>query len=411
MALREIDLVQVRRSGEHFKKTLREIFEHIPRTAHSIAGLARWTGVNKSTCQRLVQALTKSVDGIDVIITLPGPGGLNQINSKFKKLINDQESLSNFAQMVGEYENLIFDYATSQSELKRILLQSQAQGAGTKDSYTRKLRKVAYETNREISGETVDLYVAIHVLRVNKDDDSYLDELVVANRVGVELSRNARPFVQAFSGNQKAITVTKPVSVNSTNIHEKVTNESGEYLLEDFSTMDIESCFSGVGSLKNSLIYNHTLAPVDSKKFDISVVFLDYKTQRNPIQHEHKIFCQSLMQRSPAKRIFMLSLIEKELDRASTIQSGCYPSSIKAHEIGHNPEDLWSERFSDSAEIKLFKPTEEGIGTKSNIPHIDALMSQVFEILGDDPARYIGYHLDLDYPLWLTSQRIYYDFS
>lgn len=411
MALREVDLVQVRRSGEHFKETLRELFEYIPRAAHSIAGLARWTGVNKSTCQRLVQALTKSSDGIDVVITLPGPSGLAQLNTKFKKLLNNADCLSHFAQMISEYENLIFDYATSQSDLKRVLLQSQANGSVSKESYTKKLRKVAYETNREICGETVDLYLAIHVSRVNKEDSSFLDELVVANRVGIELSRNARPFVQAFGGNQKVLQVAEPIPVNSANIATKMSDKSAAYLLEDFSTPGVEKSFSGIGKLNNSLIYNHTLAPIECNKFDMTTMFLDYKTQPNPIGDAHKNICQSLMQRSPARRVFMLSLVENGLDKASTIQTGCFPSSMKAQEIGHNPEELWCEKFPDSPEVKLFKPEKERIGAKAGIAHLDDLLSQTFAMIGDDPAAYHGYYLDVEYPLWLTTHRFYLDFS
>ena len=411
MALKKVDLVQVRRSGEHFKKVIREIFEHIPGSAQSIAGLARWTGVNKSTCQRLVQALTKSRDGLDVVITLPGPSGLKQLSKKFRTLINSQDCLDDFSQMAVEYENIIFRYASSQSELKRILLASQEAGSVTRDSYTRKLRKLAYETNREITGESVELYLAIHVSRVSKSDSSYLDELVVANRQGVELSPNARPFVQAFSGNQRSLTVAKPLLVNHGNLKQQVSSQSHAYLLEDFSTRNIVDCFSGSGPLQNNLIYNHSLLPEDKNKFDISIIFIDFKTQPNPLLNNHKTICQSLMQRSPAKRIFMLSLIENELDKASKIQAGCYPSGMKAQEVGHNPEELWSERFMDLPEVKLFPLEEEQMNSRTGISNLQPMLKQTFAMIDDDLDNYTAYSLDVDYPLWLATHRFYFDFS
>ncbi len=215
MVLKEVDLVQVRRSGEHFKKILRETFDNIPRSAHSIAGMSRWTGINKSSCQRLVQALTKSSSGVDVIITLPGPSGLKQFSSKFKRLIKNKECLENFQQLIEEYQNLIFEYATSQAELKKLLLKSQLTGVANKDAYQKKQRKEAYTTNREITGESIDLYIGFHVVRVNKEDANYIDEIAIAYRKGVELAKNARPYVQAFGGNQNVITVSKPISVSN----------------------------------------------------------------------------------------------------------------------------------------------------------------------------------------------------
>ncbi|WP_444997774.1 hypothetical protein [Aliikangiella sp. IMCC44359] len=411
MVLKEVDLVQVRRSGEHFKKILRQIFEHIPRSAHSIAGLARWTGINKSTCQRLVQALTKSKDGIDVIVTLPGTNGLNQFYAKFKSLLKNKECLDNFQSLINEYQNLIFDYATSQSELKRKLLFSKAQNSASGDTYTKKLRKVAFETNKEICGEEVDLYLGIHVTRVNKRSKNYLDEIIIANRVGVQFTKNARPFVQAFGGNHKPIQIDKPKLFSKDNLPKNKIIENSSFLFTDFSSAGVEKCFAGVGGLGFDLIYNHTLEPINSEKFDITLANLDLKTQLNPMKKGHKVICQSISQRSPAKRLVLLSMIEKDFAKLSSIQAGCYPISIKALEMVHTPDDLWSERFSDSPEIMLFKPEEEKLSAKSGVAHIDELLAQTFMLLNDDPSNYVGFYLDVDYPLWHTAHRFYYEFT
>jgi hypothetical protein len=411
MALREVDLTLVRRSGEHFKKILKETFEHIPRSAQSIAGMARWTGINKSSCQRLVQAVTKTTGGLDVIITLPGPSALEQFNSKFKKLIDDQDCIENFQQLISEYQNLIFEFATSQSELKKLLIHSQAQGSANKDAYLKKQRKQAYQTNREITGESVDLYIGLHFIRTNSEDPNYIDEIVVANRVGVELAKNARPFVQAFGGNQNEVRVDKPFLLTEDNISADYFGKEKDFLMADFSTPGIERCFAGIGSLGNNLIYNHSLPPIDGKKFDITIAYGEVKAQRNPSNSEHKILCQSLMQRSPAKRIILLTLIEKQLDKDCHLNAGCYPSSMKAQEAANNPEELWSDRILDAPEVKLFNPEIEKMSVKCGLNHFDELIEHSAALIGDDLNRYVGYYLDVDYPLWLTSQRFYFDFS
>ncbi|MET1256883.1 hypothetical protein [Aliikangiella maris] len=412
MVLNEVDLRQVRRIGDHFKKILREVFEHIPRSAHSIAGMSRWTGINKSTCQRLVQALTKTQDGIDVIVTLPGTSGLNQFYNRFKSLLKDEACLEDFHQLITEYQNLIFNYASSQSELKRRLLFSRAHSTTSKDTYTEKLRKNAFELNKEISGEEVDLYLGINISRVNKRSPTYLDEIIVANRIGVQLTKHARPFVQPFSGSFREMELKDPQLFSEKDAANVKASQSGSFIFSDFSTPQIEKCFTGVGGLRNNfLIFNHTLEPVNCNKFDITITNLDIKSQSNPMRKGHKVICQNIMQRSPARRLVLLSLIERELDKYRSIQAGCYPISLKAMEIGHSPEDLWSERFADTPEIKLFNPTEELLSSKSGISHIDDLLAQTFLLIGDDPNNYVGYYLDVEYPLWQTSHRFYYEFN
>ena len=411
MALTDTELAQIRRSGEHFKLVLRDVLEFFPRSARSIAGLARWSGVNKSTCQRLVQAITKTSNGIDVIMILPGISGLKQFEQAVRKLSVNDECLQKLNELVEQYQDLILEFASSQSELKRLLVKFQAKGSASLDSYQKKLKKTAFETNRELSGESVDLYLGIHFFRFNPEDDSFLDEFILANRLGVELAKSARPFVQAFGANFNKVHINHPKNLSSKDLDQSVSNQSGEFLLTDFSTQGIEKSYAGFGSFDNSLVYNPSREPINNRPFDITLAHLDVKTQPNPLTHEHKTIVQGLMDRSPAKRLILMTFIHKKLDRASNIQAGCYPSSVKAHEQDHLQEDFWSERFSDAPEIKLIKPQDGNLNTKLQLDHVDQLVEQSFSFLKEDSSNYVGYFIDVEYPLWLTSHRFYLGFT
>ncbi len=410
MALKEAEVAQIRRAGEHFKKVLRDTFELFPRSARSIAGLARWTQVNKSTCQRLVQAYTKSSDGLDVIVTLPGVTGLRQLQESLTDSMDNSEKLKPFFGMITEYEDLIFEFASSQSELKRYLQKFQRRNSKSYPSHNRKLKKEAYEINREISGESVDVYIGVHYFRVNQQDPAFIDELVVSQKLGVELTNFARPFVQNFGGNLSVIDIHDPTVINHHNLKAFNQKQSGEYFLEEFSTPGIEKCYAGLGNLKDSLVYNHTMEGGGFSQFDIALAHFDYQTQPNPLTHEPKTICQSLLQRSPAKRLLLFALVDKRLDKASDIQSGCYPTSVRVHEKDHRPEDLWSERFIDSPEIKLFQPGDADLAVKTKLDKIDPLIEMGFNLLDESPDDYTGYFIEAEYPLWLTSHRFYFKF-
>lgn len=411
MALNESEVAQIRRAGEHFKKVLRDTFAELPRSAVSIAGLAKWTGVNKSTCQRFVQALTKSHDGIDVIVTLPGVNGLRKLAERLEQLLESPERLQGLNQLVAQYQELILEYASSQSELKRLLHQSQLQSTQSLGAYNRIQRKNAFETNKELTGESVDVYLGIHYVRLNPENKNYIDELIIANKQGVELSKAARPFVQNFGGNLGETQLSDPVLLDAETIGKFSRVANGEYLFKEFSTPDIERCYAGVGNLKNSLIFDHTQQPVDCRKFDITLAHMDVKTQPEPVHNDYKILCQSLVQRSPAKRLILISFLERQLAKASSVQAGCYPSSMKIHERGHQPEDLWSERFSESPEIKLFNPEQASLSQSLQLPYLDALTSFGCNLLNQSPEEFVGYYIDIEYPMWLTSHRFYFEFG
>ena len=158
-------------------------------------------------------------------------------------------------------------------------------------------------------------------------------------------------------------------------------------------------------------MYNPSLAPINNQPFDITLAHMDVKTQPNPLHHDHKIIMQGLMERSPAKRLILMTFIDKKMDRACNIQAGCYPSSLKSHEQAHLQEDFWSERFSDSPEIKLIKPLDNCLNDKLQLKYVDQLVEQGFAFLNEDSADYTGYFIDVEYPIWLSSHRLYFKFS
>ena len=212
-----------------------------------------------------------------MIVTLPGISGLKQVNTAVKKLIDVSDSLHSFNQMVDEYEDLILQYASSQSELKRALQKFQSKASVSADSYNRKLKKSAYETNKEITGESADILAGIHFFRVSPDDDGFIDEFILSNKTGMELSKFARPFVQSFGGNLDEITIQDPIPLDHNQTELFQSNKRSEYLLKQFSSPGIEESYAGVGNLKNSLVYNHTVDPINCGKFNITIAHMDPK--------------------------------------------------------------------------------------------------------------------------------------
>lgn len=65
--------------GRTLRRTLAALIESFPPEARSNAGMARWLGINKSTCQRLVEGVRQATDGRDVLVRLPGKRGLELV--------------------------------------------------------------------------------------------------------------------------------------------------------------------------------------------------------------------------------------------------------------------------------------------------------------------------------------------
>ena len=121
MALNENDLIHLNRTGEQLKSAIRNLIAELPQQAQSIAGMAKWLDANKSTCQRLLNVINNSSDGLDVIQLVPGFEGINQFIDCAEAKQIDSSLIEAARKASKTFNGDIKSYGRSHSHLKRSL--------------------------------------------------------------------------------------------------------------------------------------------------------------------------------------------------------------------------------------------------------------------------------------------------
>ncbi len=412
MSLTKSELSQLNRNGERIKSNVRSILQLVPNQSRTITGLTNWSGVNKSTCQRFIHALTKSASGLDVLLMLPGIKGLHQLADSLNQLLDDEQLNEYFSQLIELYKDNVHEHARSHSQLKTMITSAiQAQQTSPEEANF-EIRKQLYQANSELVGESIESSIGIQFLQVNKQDTDFLSEFIVTNRNQVVLKNSARPLIQTFVGNEgQAAVLSKPKALLSTGFDEFDTQHESTYLLQDYSHPRFSECFKGVGKLQNSLIYDHTSINLENKLFNATLGYFNPNAQHNPLTTDAYVNTHGAFCRSPTKRNLIISLIEKRLALHSIPKAGCYQTSVKIQETSHHSDEIWNDRLTGTPEITLFNPASSYFEKTLGLDHVGTLIEQCAEMLQVDLVDYLGYYIDIDYPIWLTTYRIYFDFE
>ena len=201
MSLNENELIHLNRTGEQLKSAIRNLISEMPSTAQSIAGMAKWLDANKSTCQRLLNVMNKSHDGLEVIQLVPGIDGINQFIECAQNRGVDGLLIQEAIKANQTFKHDIQLYGRSHSELKRQLsgLNSQQQQGNYSMTTAENNRKVHYEASEQLLGESCGLAFASFIVRPNPLNDQFYQELAIVSKQSVNIKQQARPFMQYFS--------------------------------------------------------------------------------------------------------------------------------------------------------------------------------------------------------------------
>ncbi len=421
LSLNDINLIE--RQGERIKSQLRHFINLLPHKARTMGGLALWIGVSRSTSQRLIQVINPEYSGSDVIAGLPSPQGFNQFLTAIESKPDNQEMMQALESAANTLHKLLTLFNCTHNQLKQRLKQHDYEQNANSKGLEEASAKSIYQMNCEIHQESIELSLGIDCVKVNSDDPQYLSEVVIANRRGVKLNENARPFVQSFVGNDKNYTINKPVVVTSSQIPGFDIKSHPQFLLADFSTPQIEELFIGHGKQGNCQIFdmarslsssiNNTQTPneeADTSKA-ITLGHYDATSEFNPLQTSKSVLIHGMECRYPTKRLLLISLLEKQLAIRSIAKTGNYSSNATAQEAGYLPEEIWNDRLTVKTTLESFDPWRTKLNQSFGVSGIDEMVENALHLNQLSRQECVGYYLLVDYPIWLTTHRIYFEFA
>ena len=402
-------LKTLERQGERYKSIIRKFISQLPTTARSVTGLGIWLNISRSNSQRMLQVLS-APNGLEVIQLMPSPQGLH----KFVRAVIEKDPkaahLIQLNQMIGQFEALLIDFGVSHNQLKMQLKEDKAFNQSLDPDENQNKRRTIFKLNSQLMDESLELSLGIDCSVVNLGNPDYLSEVVIASRQGITFGPRARPYIQPFVGNERNYRLSQPEPIHSDRFCRAAHTGPRQFLLTDYSTPDIETCFRGFGASGNKIIYDLKALSGGQKSLDISIGHIDPMSEPNPLTQNLDITIHGVECRIPSRKIVLISLLDKQLATNSIAKAGNYTTSYAAQESGFYPEEIWSDRFSNQIQLETFIPGETDLATKLNIPRLNPLLGATAKLNNRKLSDLIGYYIAVDYPLWFTTYRTYFEY-
>ncbi|AZZ96275.1 hypothetical protein [Pseudoalteromonas sp. R3] len=393
---------ELRRLGERVKKVLTAIMRALPPQAQTIGGFARHIGCHRSTSQRLFNA-NKAKSGEQVLYHLPGLQALNALGSQLQGHIPDNLVVQ-WCQVSQRFAATMPQYARSHAELKRLLAGDQENKANTPGGNVSGQDKRAqlYYAAKSLLGMSMDEIFCAYVLTRGRGREGFLQEVAMISKSQVMRETGAAPFVQFYT-HPHSDDFIAPLDIN---VHSRVDAKRFSIgIAQELSTPGLLNAFASYSPGNSGLVFD----PIPGHEhFDATFIFNNPDELVDPLSHASKCSSTSISIKNPAKKLRLLVLIEKQLDRHSCVNVGCYHGNQKVEEGKLSVEDMWTERLPEFPELRLID-----LAAGAQALHGDATQQQkldyLFRYAALDPTNYSCYLMEVDYPIWSTTYRIYFE--
>jgi hypothetical protein len=402
MPLPQTELNELANLGELLKSTLVAMIDEFPISVRSIGGMSTHLDYNRSNCQRLLNAVSNKKQGLEVICLLPGPTSLLDFCNKSSKYLTAQKTEKLF-KLVTDFQQKIKFNARSHSELKRLLSENnnahEHQSVLTQQSKSQKL----YEAAKEFMGASVETLFCSYILSC-KCEDEYLQETAMISKQGNVHESYAPPFVQFYT-HPHPNDFSQPSKITAQSLTKKQGFNIG--IVEEYSTTGLFEAYTSYSPSNSGIVFDNFTG---NRPFNATFLFDNPDELANPITHQSHCSSTSISIRNPTKKLVMLVFLEKSIDMRSSVNVGCYQGNQKVDDGNLKAADMWTERLPCFPDLKVINLNSPEISSASLLNVVE-LTDYQFNYARLNKQNFVCYMMEIDYPIWSSTYRIYFEHS
>jgi hypothetical protein len=403
MSLEQKDLIDLNRTGEHLKNTLRNIIIKFPPTAQTIAGMSKWLDFNRSNCQRILNGVYKAKSGQQVLCYLPGIAGLEDFLIQATKQEHELQLLVDAKNAIELFDKQIRKYARSHAELKR-LLDERVSTFGLKHGAltAQEKRKKHFVASKQLVDTAIDTLFSCYILKENQQNKNFLCEISMISKQKISRTEVSLPFVQFYT----------PPHSSDFNAPEKITAQSkietdGFHVgvVEEYSALGLLEAYSSYSPSNSGLVFNGLPS---GEPFDATFIFTNSNELANPLMNKSECSSTSISIKNPTQKLIMLVFLEKKLDMRSTVNIGCYTGNQKVEEGKLCADDMWTERLPEFPELNVVHPSSPR-AKKNQALALGEMTDYLFNFAELKKENFVCYMVEVDYPIWSSTYRLYFE--
>lgn len=408
-------LADAQRLAERLQSAVMVIFKALPKENRSAAGLARFTELERTICQRLVASVVGCEVGPRTLTTIPGTKTLRLLAAELGGRGVDAEGLESVAAQFDEY----FDrWGKSQRGYARLLEQHLKGPAENEDDASfrspspalipedpglrRRLR--LFQVARETLGAYAKATIQIVIFAPSRTDPEWLDIGRGRGVVGHRANPGAMPLMISFvREGETALTGTSEFSPLNTDdlddprhcgvLREFSTDPLPPIMIKDKGQWRFHLIDHPIGQSHGiDLLYaEQTLRGLKRPGSDDPTRCDEVFANLNlPIEG---LICDAYLHRDLAKRCIPGLDIQLPLSASQELR-----------------DERWATRVSSGPPLKVLG-TGLGKAASNLYPRHAELTEAVFKKFGRDPNDFVGYRCEEVYPEWRLAYRMFFDYS
>ncbi|MEM7305016.1 MAG: hypothetical protein AAF682_00025 [Planctomycetota bacterium] len=392
---------QADRAARRVRGELLALLDALPPEARHASGLARFLGVDRTSCQRVVFLVSRPYPGLELYERLPGVRALRALEAAAReaKPAIERGIVDALGAAVTQLQETI---ATLGGSLARLCRRIQAEGAEVAQPLGRPAAGGAgsrlFEAAHEVTGRASECWVAVYIYRPSPTDPERVEVLRANGLRGHTARRDAVPLVvHNFSSSDDVQGRFESL--------ESAAAESGPTIVLDDFTSDPSPLVTA--RQPGEFLVQSVDTPSGGTGEPVDLMLATRATIAHPAHQQPPIEEVWALVNFPSRHLLLDVYLHPDLARSSA-------PSLDAHlwgpDFAERSGDRWRTRFSETPPLQLLGSGVRRAGHEA-FPRLPELTLQLFERAGIDADAYVGFRCDVDYPLWRTGYCITFDFG
>lgn len=407
------ELSECEQVARRMHSELRPVIDALPMDQRGASAMSRLLGVDRAVCQRFVFTLSKREPDARSLVDLPGPDGIRSIISAAarKKLIGG-DALASSKAAVERFQEVIEAHAGSQRKLKARLdaaspVAINSRVVSTSGDEALSTRKRMFAPSCEVTGRWSETLLSMRFIRVHGGNDGtpavresafvrgYLGHVARPDAIAMETGES-RPLFSPGAREPGFKTLSEDPAASTT----------ADLVLPEYSSHPMPRV---VTRTDHARLLHLIDIPEDQlgKPNDIVIAGRESQQEPHPASWRPPIAEVGLLTLYPARRLLLDVFLHRDL-ASKCIASASAHLWTPDQAVGRACR--WSTRLRGNLPLKLL-----GFGL-SNLatPHFarqQDLAADVYRRMDWDPDEFVGYRLEVSYPIWRAGYYEVFDFT
>lgn len=389
--------------GLGLRSELMAILDALPSHARGARALARFLSLDRNTAHRILAALERHTDVVELLADLPGTQGLSQ----FLEAVGDHAELAMptgpAEAALAEFEQFIKRVAGSQAQLaRRIRARSGGSTPARSSAETLAARRRLFDQAVAVVGRSNDVTMSISILRPMPDDPQVIEQVTVMGQLGVRCLAHGMPIVHCFGSDPKLREQMRPLEPHEAP-HDPADHD--QMILRRFSTNPLPIIETRrQGNVVHQLIDSQ--AAQRGRSVDIVTGVVRSPAFEHPLRDNEPYHRCSMIARTPSRHLVFDQYLHESLAAGSVPALDVFlihPAASQA------PRDRWYDRLPDRPVLQVLGRGLSRAAAEAASRH-EELTRYMFERVGWDADDFVGFRCEAPYPIWCGEYSIAFDF-